>query len=431
MNELRLLAFFALLLTTFGLAACQTETAIVKPVGETKAAVREIESPAQINSHEPELFATEREVLLSWVEGTKETGHTLRFAAFTGDRWSEPKTVANGANWFVNWADFPTIMRLPDNSLIAHWLVTNAAKKYAYDVFVARSDDNGANWSKPVRPHTDNTATEHGFVSLLPWTNDKAAVVWLDGRKFKDQHHAKSNAQPEFIKAHHQDEIEPEMTLRAAAIDKNGRLSDEAELDSRTCDCCQTAAAQTENGAIVVYRDRDQEEVRDISIVRFANGAWTKPQTLARDNWQINACPVNGPALAALGKTVAVAWFTAADETPKVKLVFSKDAGATFGAPIEITGGSNAGRVDVALLKDHSAMVIWLDGAGSGTAIRARRVFSNGTQSEPLTVAQTTAQRSGGFPRIAALGDKVVFAWTESLAKDQPTRVRTAIVELN
>lgn len=424
--------FFAALLATLDLmTACQTNSKVVEQPAVPQMTAREIESPAQINSHEPELFASEREVLLSWVEGTKETGHTLRFAAFTGSGWSESKIVASGADWFVNWADFPTIMRLPDNSLIAHWLVTSAAKKYAYDVFVSRSDDNGANWSKPVRPHTDNTPTEHGFVSLLPWTNDKAAVVWLDGRKFKNQHHAKLNNQPEFIKAHHQDKTEPEMTLRAAAIDKEGRLSDEAELDSRTCDCCQTAAAQTESGAIVVYRDRDEEEVRDISVVRFINGKWTKPETLARDNWQINACPVNGPALAALGKTVAAAWFTAADEAPKVKLIFSSDAGATFGEPIEITGGSNAGRVDVALLKDDSAMVIWLDGAANNAAIRARRVFPNGTQTEPFTVAQTTAQRSSGFPRIAALGDKVVFAWTESAAKDQPTQVRTAIVELN
>lgn len=431
MNKVRSFVFLKVFVVALFLTACQTETAPFNQTAQPQMVVQEIESPAAPNSFAPKFSATDAEAILSWVEGTKETGHKLRFATLNGESWTAAKTAASGANWFVNWADVPSIVRLPDHSLVAHWLVNSDRQKHAYDVFLARSDDDGATWSTPLRPHRDNTQTEHGFVSLLPWTSDETAAVWLDGRKFKDDaHHARVGGQPQLIKAHHQDEAEPEMTLRAAVIDKNGGLSEEAELDGRACDCCQTAAARTDAGAVVVYRDRDAEEVRDVSIVRFVNGAWTKPQTVFADNWQINACPVNGPAIAANNNQVAVAWFTAA-ERAQVKVIFSQDAGATFGQPATVADGNNAGRVDLTLLGDGSAMVVWLDGTSKDAAIRARRVFPDGKQDEPITIAKTSAARASGFPRIAKAGDKLIFAWTEASLKDQPARVRTAMLKLD
>ena len=62
------------------------------------------------------------------------------------------------------------------------------------------------------------------------------------------------------------------MTLRAAFIDKKGNKINEWELDGRVCDCCQTTAAITNDGPVVVYRDRSDDEVRDMSIVRYVNG---------------------------------------------------------------------------------------------------------------------------------------------------------------
>ena len=432
MNKARFFVFLTAPLIALFSTACRTETAPVNQIVETQTVVREIESPAAPHSFAPKLFATDTETILSWVEGSPETSHSLRFATFDGENWTAGKTAAGGADWFVNWADVPGVVRLPDRSLTAHWLVESDKQKHAYDVFLARSNDDGATWSQPIRPHTDDTATEHGFVSLLPWSDDKTVAVWLDGRKFKDAaHHARNGNQPHYVRAHHQDEIEPEMTLRAAAIDRTGRLSDEAELDGRTCDCCQTAAAQTAAGAVVVYRDRDQEEVRDISIVRFANGAWTKPQTVFADNRQTNACLVNGPSIAANNNQVAVAWFTAAADAPQVKVIFSHDAGATFGQPVTVADGNNAGRVDVALLDDNSAIIVWLDGMGGDAALRARRVFKDGGQDQPITIAKTSAARASGFPHVAKAGDKLIFAWTEAAFKNQPARVRTALLKLD
>jgi hypothetical protein len=379
--------------------------------------IRSTQSPTDGDSREPELTATQDDrVILSWVEKVGDKRYALRTAMLNRHGWSETETVSEGENWFVNWADFPSVISLKDGSLAAHWLVKSGGATYAYDVNISRSNDGGASWSKPMVPHRDNTQTEHGFVSLIPLSDGRLGAVWLDGRNMKNMKETKEHAPA------------PEsMTLRYAAIDADGKLSDETQLDERVCECCQTSAAVTSQGPIAVYRDRSQSEVRDIYVVRQVNGSWTTPQPVFADNWQINGCPVNGPSVAADGERVVVAWFTSAENVPRVKVAFSQDAGATFTQPIQVDDGENVGRVDTLLLSDGSALVCWLSGNVEGGQIKVRRIQSNGSVGPAAVIAQTDISRSSGFPRMARLGDQVHFAWTEF---GKPSRVRTAVADL-
>src|SRR5687767_14396203 len=79
--------------------------------------VREMPSPAGEASAQPHLSVGKRgRVYLSWISRLPNKQYALRFAVKTGDRWSEARTIAEGSNWFVNWADFPSITELPDGS---------------------------------------------------------------------------------------------------------------------------------------------------------------------------------------------------------------------------------------------------------------------------------------------------------------------------
>ena len=193
------------------------------------------------------------------------------------------------------------------------------------------------------------------------------------------------------------------MTLRFATIDAGGRISDEALLDSRVCECCQTSAAMTSEGVVAVYRDCSDKQIRDISIVRLRKGRWTEPRTLHADNWKIEGCPVNGPSVAASSRRVAVAWFTAADDAPRVNLAFSNDAGATFGNAIRVDDGSPLGRVEVVLLKDGAALVVWLERTEKGAEIRARRIRADGSRDQAIVVAESAAARASGFPQVVSI----------------------------
>jgi hypothetical protein len=384
---------------------------------EQSLVIRPTQSPADGDSREPELTATQDgRVILSWVEKTGEKRYALRTATLDQKGWTEAQTVSQGDNWFVNWADFPSVIALKDSSLAAHWLVKSGSSTYAYDVNISQSKNGGKSWNKSVVPHRDNTQTEHGFVSLIPLSDGKLGAVWLDGRNMKDMKEADEHAP-----------APQSMTLRYAAIDADGNLSDETQLDERVCECCGTSAVLTSQGPMAVYRDRSQNEVRDIYIVRQVNGTWTTPQPVFADNWQINGCPVNGPAIVADGNKVAIAWFTAAANTPHVKIAFSQDAGATFGQPIQVDDGENVGRVDTLLLRDGSALVCWLSGNTEGGQIKVRRIQADGTVGPAAVLAQTDISRSSGFPRMARLGDQVLFAWTEF---GKPSRVRTAVADI-
>jgi hypothetical protein len=378
-------------------------------------AVRAITSPAGPGSMAPNLsVGSDGRVYLSWVEHGTTTRFVLRFATLDGDRWSAPRDVATGDGWFVNWADFPSVVPLGGGQLAAHWLVKNGEGTFAYSVNTARSADDGRTWRRPVVPHRDTSETEHGFVSLVPWEGGRVAAAWLDGRQFATGPVPSKPTE--------------EMTLRFAAITADGRLNDEALLDARVCECCQTSAARTSEGIVVVYRDRSAEEIRDIGVVRFTGGRWTEPALVHRDDWKIEGCPVNGPSIAADGRRVAVAWYTAAGDTPRVRVAFSSDAAARFGTPVEVDDGRPVGRVDVAMLADGSALVGWLERAAEGGEVRARRARADGRRGHAVTIAKTSVERASGFPHLVCAGDRVVFAWTEA---GKPSAVRTAVVPVS
>jgi hypothetical protein len=376
-----------------------------------------IDSPAGSGSEEPNLFAAaDGRVYFSWIEPAGE-GVALRFSVRTAGGWTVPVTVAEGDDWFVNWADFPSVVASPDGALTAHWLQKSGGDPYAYDTQMSRSVDAGKTWSAATKPHRDGTKTQHGFVSMLPWANGGVFITWLDGRNSVTTGGEHSD---------HESEEAP-MTLRMALMDADGGLSEERVLDDRVCSCCQTSAALTTHGAIVVYRDRSPTEIRDIGIVRFRQGQWTEPRSLAQDGWELHGCPVNGPSIAARGERVAVAWFTAANDVAQVRVAFSTDEGATFGRPIRIDDGDPMGRVGVVLLADGSAVASWMEFADEGADIRARRVWPDARDEVTHTLASSSKERAAGFPVMASNEREILVAWTEVGA---PSEVRTASLRL-
>ncbi len=403
-----------LLLFSFGCTRMSNDSSPTQ--SDDSLIVRTIKTPVTGDSREPDLSTSaDGSIILSWVEKLDAKRHALRVALLYKTEWTQVHTVAEGDNWFINWADFPSVIGV-GSGLAAHWLVKSGSATYAYDVNIAFSSDGGQTWTKPIVPHLDNTQTEHGFVSLIPLTDGRTGAIWLDGRNMKDMKDDHGEDKP----------LPVSMTLRYAAIDASGKISDEAQLDERVCECCQTSAALSSDGVVAVYRDRSQTEVRDIYSVGQKNGGWGTPQVVHGDNWEINGCPVNGPAIAASGSNVAVAWFTGAGGQSQVKVAFSTDSGHTFGTPILVDAGETQGRVDVVMLRDNSAMVCWLSGNAEGGAIKVRRVKADGSAGPPAVIAKTDISRSSGFPRMARLGSQVYVAWTEF---GNPSTVRMAVVD--
>lgn len=374
----------------------------------------ELKSPVG-SGGEPNLFVSEQgRIYLSWVEYVNDTTDALMFSEIKNDTWAAPTEIARGSDWFVNWADFPSLVVYKNNDqhMAAHWLQKRAAGTYDYDVHIAQSKDGGKSWNESFIIHTDSVSAEHGFVTMLPQDNGKIFATWLDGRFTKvdgeetapdshdDHGHGGGGA----------------MTLRTATFDIDGKIYAEKELDHRICDCCQTTAIVTPKKTLVAYRDRSVDEIRDISFVQKTNEGWSSPSLVHTDNWKIAGCPVNGPALANHKNDIAIAWFTAADEKPKVNVSFYNNEITSFEKPIRVDDANPLGRVGIELFDDF-AMVSWLEQVGENAEIKLAQVFSNKEKSKTITLSKSSTSRRSGFPQIEKTADKLIFAWTVSDGK--------------
>jgi len=367
-------------------------------------------SPAGASSSLPYLTTNGHKTLLSWVEKVGDSLTIFNYASLSDGKWQPKGKILQGTDWFVNWADFPMIAENQGN-LWSHVLQKSSEGTYSYDIKMNLLPKGSSFWQTKQTLHTDATPTEHGFVTVLPYKND-FFVSWLDGRNTEENSEGERGA----------------MTLRTAEVTATGVVSKEYELDDRVCDCCQTTAAITANGPVVLYRDRSETEVRDISIVRQLNGKWTAPMPLYKDDWQIKGCPVNGPKAAAIGNSLAVAWFTAAQQKPRVQLIFSNDGGASFRSPIQIATGNVLGRVDIVLVSKESAIISWMETKEQQTLLKAIKVAASGKVGNTITVANMTGSRKSGFPQMEVVNDKVYFAYTALDNKE--SRIETGFVHV-
>ncbi len=343
---------------------------------------------------------------MSWLEPLSGEGHALRYATLQHNNWSAPLSIAKDKRWFVNWADVPSVVPITAQHWAAHWLVKRPGGTYSYDIALSVSADGGASWPASLTPHTDNTPTEHGFVTIFTWS-DGIGGVWLDGRNMVPDTGGQSS--PDDSKKY------GGMTLRFARLGYDGEVLDDGEIDNFVCDCCQTDVAVTAAGPVVVYRDRTTGETRDISVTRYVDGGWAKPITVSDDRWQISGCPVNGPAIAADGERVVVAWYAAPNRDSRIKLAWSQDAAQTFSAPVVVDEAGVKGHVDVALLPNSSAMVSWTGKTEAGIGqVRMRQVTMGGDRGPVQVIAEGQYSRNSGFPQMVRAGDRLVFAWPGS-----------------
>jgi len=354
-----------------------------------------LEVPAGAGSAHAQLTSSSKGAILSWLDQDEATT-TLRFSERVNGGWSEPQTVSTGKDWFITAADVPSVLRLKNGTLVANWYPTTDEAIEAYDTYLSYSRDEGKTWAKAFSPHHDRTKTQHGFVSLLELADGGVGMVWLDGR---DQ------------ELNTTDPLGGSMALYFASFDPSWKQGAESVVNARVCECCQTAAVTTADGVLTAFRDRSAEEIRDIKVSRLEGGKWTPELALHDDNWKIDACPINGPALSARGRQVAAVWFSAPNDNGRAFVTFSQDAGKTWGNPIRLDDEASLGRVDIEMLDDGSAIASWVEFANGRSQFKVRHLTSSGQRSAAVDVPG--AGRVSGYPRMTRSGNELILAWTE------------------
>ncbi|MDA0378926.1 MAG: sialidase family protein, partial [Bacteroidetes bacterium] len=314
-------------------------------------------------------------LVASWVEQSEGVAR-LVFARFDGRAWSGPTEIARGPNWFVNWADVPSVAVHPEGGMMAHWLERLGDERYAYGVRFALSKDGGESWSAPAWLHADRSPTEHGFARIVPYGSGFLAA-WLDGNGYASER--------------------KEMAVHARTVGLDGTLGPETVVDGRTCDCCPTELVALSDGrAVTLFRDRSEAEQRDIALSVFDGRSWSEPRPLHEDGWMIQACPVNGPAADVAEGHMAAAWFTMPAGAPEVWVRFLDEQSIQpLSEPVRVDLGRPAGRAALRMDGPDAALVLWMEGGDpSATGLYMRRVTLGGGMTEAIKVAGTSPGRA-------------------------------------
>lgn len=360
--------------------------------GKKSFHIEDIGTPSIKNGAQPYLQSSESGLFLSWQESNNDE-HSLKYSRFNKNNWSDPAELASGKNWFINWADFPSLAVSQEGQLLSHYLPKSGESTYAYDVNVVMT-----NSGKSFKLHDDTTQTEHGFVSSTALENNKFLITWLDGRNTTMDEHHHGGA----------------MNLRAAILNRSGEKEKEWLLDEKVCDCCQTSTTLTSSGPIVVYRDRSDKEIRDIAYTRYMNGSWTTPEKIADDQWQINGCPVNGPQITSSGNNIAVAWFSAKDNSPGVYLATSGNGGNSFSKPLVVDNENAIGRVDVVIDENKNIWVSYISTNNKDAVLKVAQFNNNGEVLTQTSIASFESSRKSGFPQMEIYNGDLYFAWTSA-----------------
>ena len=358
--------------------------------------IEEISFSYENNNAQPSLVLNNDNLSLTWISSDEDMNASLNFRQFKNDGWTNPIKLANGSDWFVNWADFPT-HAISGDLVLTSYLKKSAGGSYTYDVFLSLHNLSGEKVKEDFILNTDGFKAEHGFVSIVAKDDEGFLITWLDGRNTVEND-ANGNHKP--------------MTIRFAEVTNNGDIINENELDASVCDCCQTSITNTDKGPLVVYRNRSEKEVRDIYVTRNIDDKWEAPNAVHNDGWVIYGCPVNGPKVVSNSNNIAVSWFTVYDGKPRVNLSFSKSYGASFDSPIQINDNNAIGRVDVLYLNDREVLVSYMEDDNFDTYLRLKKVSIDGQVSKPITISKIDSGRNTGVPQLEILNDEIFVVWT-------------------
>lgn len=213
----------------------------------------------------------------------------------------------------------------------------------------------------------------------------------------------------------------PPVELESAGPTANGRLVLNLSNNAGSSEKPRVASSFP-NRVYVVWMDRSPGN-REIFFTRSTDGGRTFEPTRNLSNSAIDS---EFPQIVASGRYVYVAWDEGFNEgTGEVYLRASADEGATFGPRVQLSdnaGFSSSPRVAAAL---HKVYVVWL-GQPTGERfadILFRRSTDGGAKFAPQLNLSRNLGFSTQFPRLAAHGDHVYVAWTESSPYPSPLDV--------
>lgn len=355
--------------------------------------LRKMQSPTGPGAISPHLTKhPDGSVLLSWLQTENDKLSSFQFAVLKDGIWSATGTVQGKRPFSQDRSQSPGIVVLPSGGMVAYWSQapeSMGAKPDEVNAYFSSSSDGGVNWTSPAILNQAGSGQENSYVSGAAADEAHVALIWLDGTQWDQK---------------------KKVRLLSRLVDLKGQMGPAETLDEDTCTCCPTSIVAQASTLVAAYRSHTNLEIRDIAEVRRVNGVWSTRKIVHDDNWEMKGCPVNGPALDALGGGLGIIWFTGAGDKSAVKVAFSTDHGVSFGTPLQIDESGAIGRSRIAMLTEKSALAFWVETGAEREKLLARLVAADGNLGESVMLGQASGF---GYPTVARGKSSSFVAWQE------------------
>jgi hypothetical protein len=303
---------------------------------------------------------------------------------------------------------------------------------------LARSRDSGRTFDVPLTMQSPGAPGDRGWPALTADAQGTAHVLWLDHRGLAAEprgsdHQAQAPhdgvAMARKSALYYAAAHPPASGTNPTVADRPDSLKPdtardvvtEREITTGVCYCCKTAAAARPNGTLfTAWRQVYPGNIRDIafSMSGDAGRSFSPPVRISRDDWAINGCPDDGPALAVdRAGTAHVVWPTVlGGQQPQGAIFYASTVdGRTFTPRVRIAtlGGQKPEHPQIAIDDGQRVVAAW-DELVNGTRIAAVREVKRGPSGAASLgpIVRLSGDGPASYPVVAPTIDGLLAVWT-------------------
>ena len=411
---------------------------VLAAIAQPRAQVSDLAIESRNNAF-PSVASLGRFVVVAW-GATTATGVTDIYVASSVDggrtftRPAKANSVATQAS--LSGEQPPRITLLSGTRVPAIAVTWTAKTTTGTRLWTSRSDDGGQSFAAP-RPWPDSDAPgNRGWQTTAVDGSGQVIAVWLDHRELAPS--APSGSAQHSGHQHGATSAEQRDGVARAQLSKLyfARLGTNERAQSITggvCYCCKTALTTGRDGAIyAAWRHVYPGNIRDIALAVSRDGGrtFTSPMRVSEDNWVLDGCPENGPAIAVDARNrLHVVWPTlvpgaSGDSEPTLALFYaSSHDGRQFTARQRIPTDGFARHPQVAVVANGDVMVTWDEQTSDGRRVSVARGTVDDKGTAVFERREMTNDARGQYPAMVVADDGAVIAWSAGAAGTTVIRV--------
>lgn len=293
----------------------------------------------------------------------------------------------------------PKIALDKQGRIFVSW-TTPLEKRFTGNIRFSRSLDGGNHFSEPLTVNDNLDITGHRFDALGVTGAGEIYLAWLDKR---DRLRAEQRG----------DKYGGAALYFARSVDGGASFLPNEKVLDHSCECCRVAIAFTpQQLPVVMWRHIYGDNIRDHTLVTFQKkGEPGEAVRVSFDEWQVDACPHHGPALAVSGTgAYHMTWFNNAPQRHGLFYAHSSDAGQTLSTPINFGDYRKAASHPDVLVQGEDVYLVWQEFDGSVMTIRAMHSSDRGGNWSAVQDLAHTAGDSD-YPFLLSDGNRPFLSW--------------------